>query len=84
MFRELVCRHGEEGWDRGRVAAAFFSTAHHTAAGEALLLLAAAQLPHTITDYILLTRGNNGRIFRPASLELFRRNRIRTFMYRSF
>jgi hypothetical protein len=68
IFRELVCRHGEEGWDRGRVAAAFFSTAHHTAAGEALLLLAAAQLPHTITDYILLTRGNNGRIFRPASI----------------
>ena len=57
MRRELVCRHGEDGWDGGRAAAAFFSTAHHTAAGEGLLLLAACILPHTITDYILLTRG---------------------------
>ena len=59
-IRELVCRHGEEGWDRARVAAAVYSTAHHSAAGEGLLLLAACQLPHTITDYILLTRGTGG------------------------
>jgi hypothetical protein len=52
-----VCRHGEDGWDRQRVAEAVYSTAHHSAAGEGLLLLAACQVPHTITDYILLTRG---------------------------
>jgi predicted dinucleotide-binding enzyme len=56
-LRAVLCSHGEVVWDLGQAATTLFHTVNSSCSVQALLLLAAAQAPLVITDYIQLVRG---------------------------
>ena len=64
-LREVLCSHGEVVWHLAQAAATLFHTVNSSCSVQALLLLAAAQAPLVITDYIHLIRGTKYIILPP-------------------
>ena len=56
-LRSILCQHGQKPWDLQEVALNIFSAMNSTSSAHSLLMLAVAQLPLVVTDYIHLVRG---------------------------
>ena len=56
-LRSVLCQHGQKPWDLQEVTLNIFSTVNNTSSSHSLLMLAVAQLPLVVTDYLHLVRG---------------------------
>jgi len=64
-LREVLCSHGEVVWNLSQAASTLFQTVNSSCSVQALLLLATAQAPLVLTDYIHLIRGTKYIILPP-------------------
>ena len=56
-LREILCQHGQQPWTTQNLALAMFHSTNSASSSHSLLLLAFAQLPLVVTDYVYLIRG---------------------------
>ena len=77
-LRSVLCQHGQKPWGLQEVALNIFSTMNSTSSSHSLLILAAAQFPLVVTDYIHLIRGTK-YIILPPWLMVWTSLRIKLF-----
>ena len=64
-LRSVLCQHGQKPWGLQEVALNIFSAMNRTSSSHSLLMLAVAQFPLVVTDYVYLIRGTKYIILPP-------------------